>query len=144
MTTRVGYSKPEKQLLNAWGDFLDSIDWTSFGTFTSYYSLSKNGARLKMERMTEILKPEQPDIFRMFWVAEAFVSKEYHIHALIKLDHPPIAASAIIINAWHKVCPPAGYKMHNRVLVEEYDQTKGGRFYLAKHINSPNVEYGIY
>ena len=144
MTTHVGYSKPEKQLLTEWGNYLDSIHWTLFSTFTSYYPLSKNAARVKMDRMTESLKREQSDGFKIFWVAEPFMSKDYHIHALIKLDHPPIAAKEIITNAWHQVCPPAGYKMHNRILVEEYDKTKGGRNYLVKHIKSPNVEYGIH
>ncbi len=144
MKTHTGYSKREKQVLNGWGEYLDSIPWSSFNTFTSYFPLSKNAVRLKMQRMSENLKYHYSDTFRIFWVAEPFASKDYHVHSLIKLDYPFVTAKQIIINEWHKVCPPAGYKKHNHVLIEEYEPTKGGHIYVSKYLQMQNIDYDIH
>lgn len=144
MNTHTGYSIRKKQILNGWAECLNSVPWNCFGTFTSYHPLSKNAARVKMERMAENLKDQYSDTFRMFWVAEPFASKDYHVHALIKLNYPAITAKQIIISAWHKVSPPAGYKKHSLVLVEEYDPTKGGHYYVSKYLQMQNVDYDIH
>ncbi len=144
MKTHTGYSMREKKLLNGWAECLNSIPWSSFCTFTCYHPLSKNAARVKMERMAENLKDQYSDTFRMFWVAEPFASKDYHVHSLIQLDCPAIATKQIIINEWHEVSPPVGYKKHNLVLVEEYEPAKGGHIYVAKYLQMQNIDYDIH
>lgn len=141
MKTHTGYSKREKQVLNGWGEYLDSIPWTSFCTFTSYYRLSKTGTRVKMENLAKNLKSKSTGTFRLFWVAEPFANLDYHVHSLIKMDYPAITSKQIIINAWHQVNPPAGYKMHNLADVQEYLPNKGAHYYVSKYLQIDNVDY---
>lgn len=140
-----GYSIREKQLLNGWGELIDTINWTVFCTFTTNYRLTKNSARVKMTNLSEYLSGKHQVSFRIFWVAEPFAGKDnYHIHALIKIDVPDNHHKQSLTEAWHQVSHPAGYKKHNLVAVEKYQPTKGARYYVAKHLQKGNVDYDIY
>ena len=141
----LGYSVPEKVLLNAWAKWLDSIDWTAFCTFTTHYRLSKDSARKKMEKMSAYLLDKYSSSFRIFWVAEPHADKsDFHVHALIKIEETEVSQKQSLTDAWRKVSYPSGNNKHNIIDIQNYDPARGARCYVAKHIQKPNVDYGMY
>jgi hypothetical protein len=108
-------------------EWIDTISWSAFCTFTAHLRLSRNEA---MEKMIAYLQDKYSS-FRIFWVAEPHSCKDdYHVHALIKIDEPPVPVKESLTKAWHTVCSPAGYKQHNLVDVKDYEPSRGGRSLL--------------
>ena len=96
-----------------------------------------------MERMTADLKNKYSS-FSIFWVAEPYSYKDdYHVHALIKIEEAPLVAKESLTKAWHVVCPPSGYKQQNLVHVQDYEPSKGGHYYISKHLQKDNVDYDL-
>lgn len=145
MNYALGYSKAEKQVLNSWAEWLDSIDWTAFCTFTTHYRLSKDSARKKMEKMSAYLLDKYSNSFRIFWVAEPHSDKsDFHVHALIKIDASEVSQKELLTEAWRKVSYPSGNVKHNIIDVQNYEPTRGAQYYVAKHIQKVNIDYGMY
>ena len=145
MNYAFGYTNREKQLLRGWAEWLDTISWSAFCTFTTHHRLSRNAARKKMEKMTAYLQNKYSSSLRIFWVAEPHSCKDdYHVHALIKIDEPRVPVKESLTKAWHNVCPPAGYKQHNLVDVQDYEPSRGAHCYLAKHLQKDCVDYDMY
>jgi len=138
------YSSADKALLNGWVSLLETIEWTSFCTFTTYYRLSQKNARIKMETMTEHLRRKHGKEVQIFWVAEPFASKNnFHIHALIKTPGKVCNTKQAITEAWHTISPPAGFGKPNLLTVEKFEPSRGARAYVAKHIQKDNVDYDL-
>ena len=94
--------------------------------------------------MTHHLKIKYNDNFKIFWVAEpASYKNDYHVHALIKIDESELQIKDSLTQAWHAVSPPSGYRQHNLLDVQKYEPSKGGRYYIAKHIQKDNIDYDI-
>jgi len=76
--------------LAGYTDYINSLDWDHFVTFTTGYTMSLKGARRAMERVQKIYNRNTygdsiiKGGMRMFWVAEPFDVKEgFHTHALV-------------------------------------------------------------
>jgi hypothetical protein len=133
-----------KSLQEAYGNWLNTINWTHFVTLTSYYPLKPYAARMKMQRFGEYLRYILKDDFNLFWVVEQCYDKGgVHIHALLRINNPPIAPKSLIVHAWHKEAKPAGYGKHNLVHIQDYDPSKGGNYYVVKYIGNPDADHDI-
>ena len=145
MIYTLGYTSREKQIVQGWAEWLDSIYWTSFCTFTTHYRLTVKTARRKMEKMTTNLIDKYGSNFRIFWIIEPNADKSgSHVHALIKIDEAEISHKQSLTEAWHLVSYPSGNKKHNLVNIQDYEPSRGGHYYVAKHIQRRNVDYGMY
>jgi len=119
-----------------YANFLNTIDWTHWCTFTTRYDLSMKSAR----RMSEVIfnKFSKQDIFnqgdqKMFWAAEPFdVKNGYHIHALIQTQLSPED-----IYKWTN-------KRFGRTLILPYEKEKGAHSYCSKYILKKLSDYDIY
>jgi hypothetical protein len=119
-----------------YANFLNTIDWTHWCTFTTRYDLSMKSAR----RMSEVIfnKFSKQDIFnqgdqKMFWAAEPFdVKNGYHIHALIQTELSPED-----IYKWTN-------KRFGRTLILPYEKEKGAHSYCSKYILKKLSDYDLY
>lgn len=138
------YTSREQQIVKAWAEWINTYEWSAFCTFTTSNQLSSYRARNKMEKMGAYLRNLYSYNFKMFWVAELHACKSnYHVHALIKIDSPNVDVKDSIAKAWHIVCPPSGYKQHYLVHVHDYEPSKGGHYYISKHLQKDNVDYDL-
>jgi len=75
----------QKPIAVHWGEFLNTLPWDFYCTFTSRHSLTKIGARNAMGRLKNHLAIKYGSEPAIFWAAEPFDSKHgYHLHALLK------------------------------------------------------------
>lgn len=135
----------DKNLLKrTWGKFLNEKPWSAFCTFTTYYKLSLNNARRKMDEMNRKLHHMTDKSISIFWVAEPFAYKnEYHIHALIYIDLPFELVQSMVKQAWKSVSYVSGYKKQNIMTIEAYDPLRGANFYVAKQLGQENIDFDI-
>jgi hypothetical protein len=140
----MSYTVNESQVIDAWAGYLD-IDWSVFATFTTLYRTTRNSARNKMNHLFEILSLKYGSATSMFWVAEPFKDRHrFHMHALIKIKEQEDLITSSILKAWHQVSRPSGRSTGKLAYIEKYDKTKGGRFYIAKHLNKANVDFDLF
>ena len=86
MNTNV--QKTSQLVKQDWTDWLESIQWNYFATFTTPYEMTLKSARRIMGNYHQkIVIPGREDW--LFWVAEKYELKDgYHLHALIKTEFP--------------------------------------------------------
>ncbi len=120
-------------------EFLNRFEWDFMVTFTSGENMSLNRACSKIERLSNYLFQKQPDIFKIFWVAEPHQSGYYHIHALIITKD---AKASVIKSAWNKFSGTYE-KTNNRCDIKKYEKGKGGNVYTVKNLMKDNVEHGF-
>ncbi len=138
------YTTRERVNVNAYADWLNSEPWSAFCTFTTSTGLSLKKARRTMETFKEVLTAKHASITKIFWVAEPFRDRrDYHVHALVQLAPSEVLASELITSAWHEVCKPSGYKMYNRIMVQEYIKDLGAHYYISKNLRSAAVDYDL-
>lgn len=118
-----------------YSNYLDSIEWTHWCTFTTRYDLSMKSARRMSETIFNHLGNKN-DLFaridKMFWVAEPFDVKDgFHIHALVQTN-----LDSKEIYEWTK-------KRYGRSLVLPYEKEKGAHSYVAKYITKSLSDYDI-
>ncbi len=133
--------KPTSNVEN-YGNWLDSMEWDYYCTFTTDYSLSNSSARRAMDRLLKTLIHEFGSI-TYFWVAEPFDCKEgCHTHALIKIPSPLYySAVSVIEKKWHQVTQTKKTRGYHKTHVMPYVKGKGAHFYLSKYLNTPNADY---
>ena len=141
----MSYSAKERRVIDSWADQLDRLKWSIFATFVTPYRTTSRSARRKMEHLQANLCRVHGNETTMFWVAEPFADRyRFHTHALIIINAPAEQRIVGVENAWHEVSRPTGYANTKISQVVNYDSTKGGRFYLAKHLNKENVDYDFF
>jgi hypothetical protein len=141
----MSYTTKEADVMNSWGEFLNSVDWSIYGTFTTPYRTTKGSARRKMEHLYANLPNKYVGETTMFWVAEPFSDRHrFHMHALIRINEQEELIKSSILKAWHQVSRPSGYQSRKLAVVEMYDRQKGARFYIAKHLNKAYIDYDLF
>lgn len=128
----------------AYGNWLNTMQWDFFCTFSTRYPLSVNSARKAMERLHSYVQSTHPKC-RLFWAAEPFDSKEsYHAHGLISFSHPPTKKTEKYLKtSWQVVSSGRGGKEYNHTVIRPYIPDLGAHFYVGKYIDRPNAEYGF-
>ena len=131
-----------RRLTIEWGDWLSSKEWSLWCTFTTHYALTLRKARHNIEELYALLQQTEKVAPAIFWIAELFPgSSNYHLHAFIKVEGPVEQAVKLVKKAWLTVCKPSGHGKFNKVQCEEYQSSKGAKYYIAKHIQSDKVDY---
>jgi hypothetical protein len=143
-------SKSEKdyEVTKGYIELANRYEWQFMVTFTSSEYLTMKRASLKMERLSNDLSKKQPEVFRIFWVAEPHESGSYHIHALITVKD---AKASIIKRTWNRFSGTyersningTNVRSNNRCEIKPYDKGRGGNIYTLKNIMRDNVEHGF-
>jgi hypothetical protein len=137
------YPKCDYLLLQAWAHYLETTPWSAWCTFTYHIPINANSARKKMEQLFTIFRVKYGPESKMFFVAERFREGSYHTHALIKIDEAQAQLKRSILSAWHEVATPGGYKKYSRADIQVYQSGGGAHYYISKHLQRDNVEYGM-
>ncbi len=144
MYTSTSSMSNKHSLINEWGNFLETIDWTFYCTLTTPYSMTVNSARRKIEKLHKILTERFSLENEIFWVAEPFDTHDsYHLHVLIKFKNGMSNKSKISLNkAWQSICGKKVTGKYNWTEIEAYVPSKGANFYVAEYLQRKGVEYG--
>ncbi len=122
---------PNRQPFNShYARHLDTYPWTHFGTFTTKQALSQKATfRLASEIASQIHCLMIPSKLKMFWVAEAFNSRDgYHLHCLL---YCPREQDIVHLKHW--------YKRYG--LCKILPKRGGASSYVAKYLHRDNNEY---
>ncbi len=134
--------RPQKTNVQDYGDWLNSLEWDYYCTFTTDYTLSLPSARRAMERLLSRLIKEFGTV-NYFWVAEPFDTKEgCHTHALLKV--PSLLfdlAAPTIERKWHQVTKVKKTRGKHKTHVIPYIKGKGGHYYLGKYLGRHNSDH---
>lgn len=131
-----------------WSDWLESIQWNYFATFTTPYEMTLNSARRIMDRYhSKMTMPGREDL--MFWVAEKYELKDgYHLHALIKTEFPWDHRS--LWDLWQLVSVYCGQKTNrtdgkvfNRADIKKRDFRKKAGSYMTKYITKSVCDFDL-
>lgn len=140
MKTR--YSNREVTLIRAWGEWIESMNWTYFCTLTTPYPLTLTGARFKMDKFIELIQGKTESKLSAFWVAETFKSSNYHVHALIAV--PVFAIDQFELkNCWISSCGNSKRGNLNKSQIDIYEKGKGAYLYTVKYLMRSDVDYEI-
>jgi hypothetical protein len=129
----------------AYSQFLNSMDWNYYGTFSTPYKLTQKAARRAIERFCEFMK-QYCDKTLIFFASEPFDVKDgMHIHCLIKLTNLRISENFMkkeIEKLWIRSTGSSTIKgKSSRIYLEEYIKDLGAHEYLTKYINRKNADY---
>ncbi len=135
----------KKSMATHYGDWLNTMEWDFYCTFTTRYSMSMQAAMHSIERLNSFLTEQYGSKPTIFWVAEPFDTKYgYHLHALIKVPGKPVANAAYFIKkAWQVVSKGKYGKEYNFTVVKPYIAKLGGNYYVSKYLHRYNAEYGF-
>jgi hypothetical protein len=135
----------QKSMAVHYGEWLNTMEWDFFCTFTTSYSLSKNAAINSMGRLKNHLSMQNGCEPTIFYVAEPFDSKYgYHLHALMKDNcKPGLERVSLIKEAWQRVSKGKYGKANKFTKIVPYDRNLGGNYYVAKYLHRYNAEYGF-
>ena len=150
-----------QKLDSPYANWLDTMPWDFFCTFTTRYSLTIPQARKAMER----LYPRTFDYggSTLFWCAEPFDTKcGYHIHGLIRLDDRSHKYHKndfdLIKESWRVVSKARiekytcidydgvveGQEYDNATVLRRYNRKIGASGYVSKYITKYRATYDIY
>ncbi len=135
----------KNELYNAWGNWLNTFTWQYFTTLTTNYPLTMYSAEKAVNRFLNVAEKEFGRT-QIFWVAEPFdLSHSYHLHAIINFNIIPLQDTMHneIRKFWYKVNFVKKNRGIHRTLVQNYEKEKGGNFYIAKHFNKHNTNFGF-
>lgn len=120
----------KNQLNQEYAEFLDSIPWDYFCTFTTPYELTLKSARRLSNRIARTINI--PRAGKMFWGAEKFECKDgYHLHALINSPVPKH-----VLWEWY-------FEKYGRNSITNYDSGKSGSYYVTKYISKELSDWDI-
>lgn len=137
------YTTHEREVVIGWANWLNTMNWHFFSTFSTAYPLSANSARKAMERLYSLVKLKYGDA-RIFWVAEPFDSKYgYHTHALVHFNNPMENSKELLNKAWQTVTKGKGGKEYNHTVLMPYDKSLGANYYILKYMTRNNAGYDI-
>lgn len=112
------------------GEWLNTIQWTYWATFTTPYELTIQSARRMAENIGKFCIKNNGEL--IFWVAEKYDVKDgHHIHALIK-------TSTDIRTIWDWA-----FRRYGRSKIKRYNRRIGAGGYCAKYITQPMTDYDI-
>ena len=132
-------------LIAVYGNWLNSEQWDYYCTFTTRYQLTLKAARRSMEKLHSLISMKYGFAPKLFWVAEPFDTKYgCHVHALIEVHNKLLTNKTDIRNAWQVVSKGKGLKEYNNTTIKDYDNLKGGHFYLSKYLQRSNADYDIF
>lgn len=127
---RVLYEQEQRELTQAWGDFLRRYRWTHVATLTFKNPTGIEGAWKAFHVWKrELARWSQGKVF-WFAAIERTSGSMVHIHALIQVDG---LSPGQLKKAWRK-----GYSK-----VQGYDPSRGWAYYAAKEIGGPVVDYNL-
>ena len=140
----------------SYANWIDSMDWTYFCTFTTRYELTLKSCRRLMER-THAKYAEYMGVNPvLFWVAEPYELKDgYHAHGLLhipdeftKQPHFDFLRDAYMIMAGSKVIQNDKGKLKfdttHRVELQKFDRRRRAGLYATKYIMKSNSGVGDY
>jgi len=134
----------------AYADWLESMDWDFYCTFTTNYELTLKSARRLMGRLHKKLEQNHSGT-RFFWVAEPFDCKEgFHTHGLLHFDDRSYKNTSVtdgrsldfelLRRSWLKVNPS---KSNCYATLERFQPTKGATSYVGKYMNKHRSDYDL-
>jgi len=137
--------KQKKSMAIIYGEWLNSMEWNYYCTFTTRYSLSQKAARSLMKNLNSFLTEELSFKPTIFWVAEPFDNKYgYHVHALLKVQGKPGSDLVYYIKkAWQIVSKGKYGNEYNYTVIKPYISNLGGNYYVAKYLHRYNADYDI-
>lgn len=154
-------SKLKNQSLDSYTDWINSINWSFFGTFTTGYSQTLSSSRRLMERTHKAYKDYLGDCL-FFWVAEPYELKDgYHTHGLLKVPDNMIKKNGLIETYHHKNLIDIYQRMAggkvisndhgkltfdkwNRIELAKFDNRKNAGKYALKYIKKSQKNRGDY
>ncbi len=129
-------------------EYVASLPWDFFCTFTTRYKLTLPSARRLMGRLHDRLSSEVSKN-RLFWVAEPFDCKEgYHCHGLLYLQDQQYNERGIdfsLVKTTYEIVSggkKGGKSMANTHL-SRYNAKKGAARYCGKYLLKTNADYDI-
>ena len=134
-----------KEIRNAYGNWLNSINWDFWVTFTHRGNLTMPSLRRAMQKLWVLTTKMSKEDTVLFWCAENFELKEgCHAHALIKIPQK-ISVRELEVN-WQRV---SGNKMlsrkhWNKVDCQIYDAKRSAAHYVSKYIYLPSTDYDFH
>jgi len=139
-----------KQIVQeSYSNWLESMDWDFFCTYTTNYELTLKSARRIMERYHKKLKANYSDT-RFFWVAEPFDCKEgFHTHALLYFNdrnYKNISISNRSLDfelgrkSWSAVNPNSA---NSYCKLERFKPSRGATSYVGKYMNKYRSDYDL-
>lgn len=132
-----------KPVSTEYANWLNTLEWGFYCTFTTDYQLSLKSSRRVMDRLFSFIKNYNDEV-RLFWVAEPFAgSLSYHIHALVHISNTINNSNNfnILKEAWHTVSKSRNKR--NYAVIKNYNKKLGANFYVSKYISKKNTDYDI-
>lgn len=124
-----------------YADWLSSIPWTHYATFTTGYEMTLRSARRLMEAYHDNIRKAGKS--PMFWGAEKFEVKDgYHTHALLKV--PPAWNYGHLIKIWQKVSGGTKKGEWNRLDLQDYDPKLGAGHYVSKYCTKQCADFDFF
>ena len=94
----------KKTLVQAYGNWLNTLTWDYYCTFTTRYQMTVKSARRTMIKLHSHLNERYNCSAKVFWVAEPFDTKcGCHLHALIEVDNKTSVTKIDLKNAWQHI-----------------------------------------
>jgi len=123
-----------------YAEFLNTLPFTHYATFTTAYEMTLPSARRNMERFHDRMKKGGESL--LFWVAEKFEVKDgYHTHGLIQI--PDRFSFSNVTQIWQEVSGGLKTKQRNRIQLDRYDPSRGANYYVGKYIRRRNTDYDL-
>ncbi|MDE3234544.1 MAG: hypothetical protein KGO81_01225 [Bacteroidota bacterium] len=122
--------------------YLMSYDWDIWGTLTTEYFLSQSSAERAVKRLDLKLRKKFRN-YRLFFVAEPFKQRGYHIHFIGKFisdkqDKTVTQIGKIIENEWQTT---TSNKKRSVNKLKKYEHKQNAIFYILKEIYNTKVSY---
>lgn len=146
-TCTSGIHKTQKKWKH-WADWINTMDWNYYCTFTTRYPLSLKSARRLMERFYSFIKKSNNKV-KLFWVAEPFdLNVGYHLHALIDISdsNSDITPNHFLTikNVWQLLSKGGKGKENNYTVIKPYNKKLGGNYYVAKYMMQRDADYDLH
>lgn len=133
-----------------YANWLESMQWDFYCTFTTNYELTLKSARRIMERLHKKLEDNYSNT-TLFWVAEPFDCKEgFHTHGLLHFDDRSYKNTSVtggrsldfelLRKSWIKVNPSTS---NCYAKLERFQPSKGASSYVGKYMNKAKSDYDI-
>lgn len=130
-------------------NWLNTLDFNYFCTFTTKYEMTLNSARRVMTKYLDRVK-KQGVAPLLFWVAESFELKDgYHTHALLKVNAPENVLPQVwqqLKKDWQTVSIPReqkGSDVYHRVTIDSVDPKRAGTLYCTKYVTKNFTDYDL-
>lgn len=133
-----------------YADWLESMQWDFYCTFTTNYELTLKSARRLMGRLHRKLETNHSGS-TFFWVAEPFDCKEgFHTHGLLRFDDRDYKNTSVtdgrsldfelLRKSWLKVNPQSS---NCYATLERFQPSRGATSYVGKYMNKYRSDYDL-